>query len=182
MSDTLKQSNAKGLDVGSAFLKDALSDFSGEKEATAFLNEIALYGAPKKFPDPLVFAFLFGDIKLIWQPVSNSFVSTGRLGLISIGKNPINRYYKGIIEIKKHRSGDELNLYIELDDSNWYYFNYQGNILQVISSVEAYNTRLSALKDKDRMFRGGDQKYEFVISTNRKKVEFLREMQDRNLY
>ena len=109
-------------------------------------------------------------------------MSKGPFAVANIGKIPVNRYVDGFIELVKKRSGDEMNLYFEVTDRLWYYFNYKNNILQTISSDMPYNVRISDLKSDRRIYKDNDQEeqYEYVISGRRKRIDFLRKMDEYN--
>ncbi|MCK4360804.1 MAG: hypothetical protein KAV70_03585, partial [Bacteroidales bacterium] len=74
---------------------------------------------------------------------------------------------------------DGINIYLELSEKEWYFFSYRNNIMQAISSNYEFNNLINDLKPESRTFKekGMDDQYEFVISTRRKRIDFLRKMQ-----
>ena len=87
----------------------------------------------------------------------------------------------GRVEIIKKRGGDILNIYLELDANNWYFFNYTRGTMLAISSNEAFNTAIKELKPEKRQKDGDKEKkepnYNFNITTAAKKIQFLRKTQ-----
>ena len=69
-----------------------------------------------------------------------------------------------------------VNIYIELDPNNWYFFTYQRGMMQTISSNDEYNTIIKETKPADRKYKHqkGEQPYQFMYSTVRKKNDFLK--------
>jgi hypothetical protein len=70
-------------------------------------------------------------------------------------------------------------MYLQLNNAQWYYFSYQHGILQVMSSDNAFNEYISLQKPSKRILNpeSDTDYYEYVISTRRKVVDFLREME-----
>ncbi|MCD4734891.1 MAG: hypothetical protein K8R53_02485, partial [Bacteroidales bacterium] len=119
------------------------------------------------------------DLKFKWNSASRSYVSVGPIGIGSVGKQQINKYMDGYVEIARKRTGDELNIYLEFEKGRyWYYFNYRSGRLQTISSNTEYNTLIRDLKDDKRIIKGEKEEgdYMFIISNLRKKTDFLRRM------
>jgi len=110
-----------------------------------------------------------------------SFVSYGPIGIGSIKDKQINKYVNGYIVLEKRRGGDVLNIYIEISQNQWYYFNYNNLIMQAISSNDSFNNELSKLKENKRILKLDDtkQSYQYIISTRRKKIDFITKMENR---
>jgi hypothetical protein len=87
---------------------------------------------------------------------------------------------EGFVEIEKARSGDAFSIYLMLNTKQWYFFNYQRGIMQAMSSSNQFNTDLMNIKQDKRVFSdpatGG--RYEYIIATRRRMVDFLRKMQE----
>ena len=158
--------------------KLALFDQLGTKITEELISDFSLYGAAKKIPAELLHTFVFTDINLSWNESNTSFISDGPIGIGNINKIQINKYVPGYFEIRKRRTGDEINFYFQLNKNEWYYFNYRNNIMQAISSNEVFNNRLIDLNPKTRIYQDedNDDQYEFVISTLEKKSSFLKRM------
>ena len=86
----------------------------------------------------------------------------------------------GKVEIIKKRSGDIINIYIEIDKNNWYFFTYTRGMMQAISSDTDFNTAIQETKPDKRKSKPekGQEPYQFMYSTERKKVDFLRKFDD----
>jgi len=94
-------------------------------------------------------------------------------------KGPRYQVQIGVIELAKRRNGDELNIYLETAEKEWFYFNYSNHIMQSISSDELYNSALSELKDTKRIqnLENSKNTYQYIISTRQKMIEFISRMQ-----
>lgn len=153
-----------------------LREILGKNEADKLITQASLYGSFKKFPDELNKAMVFNDVKFKWNDQENAYVSFGKIGISNINKNQIHKYVNGKIEILKKRSGDVLNIYLEIDPNNWYFFSYTRGIMQVISSNDEFNTIIQEIKPDKRKAKAekGQEPYQFMYSTKRKKEDFLK--------
>ncbi len=178
IAEAVNASSAKGMDVTGLSFTRSLREFAGQDEANRILGELSLYGQYRKFPDVLDHTMVLTGLKLSWNQGSRSFISTGPIGISNFGKYPVNRQVKGYVEIGKRRSGDLINIYLEPEENQWYYFTYSNGTMQVISSNRAFNDKLVGLKEKDRVIKGsrGIQSYQFIIGPPEKKAAFLRKM------
>jgi hypothetical protein len=148
----------------------------GKENADKLLAQASLYGSFKKIPAELQKSLVLSQVKFKWNPETKSYISFGKIGVGNILKEQANRYFDGKIEIIKKRSGDVINIYIELDPNNWYFFTYQRGMMQTISSNDEYNTIIKETKPSDRKYKHqkGEQPYQFMYSTVRKKDDFLK--------
>lgn len=179
MLENIIGQNLEGVDLTKPYFLKALTDILGEKEAEKIISDINLYNKMRRYPGELVHTLFFTHIKFKWDPPSRSFISMGKIGLGGIGKEQINRYVDGFVEISKKRTGDEIDIYIEFDKGkHWFYFNYRNNLLQTIASNQLFNTTIRDLKEEKRTVKNpkGGEDYRFIISTLQKKTDFLRKM------
>ncbi len=177
--EALKESNLSAADMSTDKVKKSLSEIVGIKDAEDLISEISLYGSLKKVPSELNHTFFFSDVKMKWNPLTNSFVSDKQIGIANMEKSQINKYVKGYLEITKKRSGDILDLYFEIDENKWYYFNYSRGLMQAISSNNDFNIIITELKPDKRTQKGekGEENYRFNIATVKKKKDFLKRME-----
>ncbi|MCF8227827.1 MAG: hypothetical protein K9G58_10030 [Bacteroidales bacterium] len=178
--DSLKQSDGEGVDPNNNIFKYTLNELLGKEQADEILQELNLYGTIRKFPDELNYALLISDVRFVWNASSGSFISKGKIGIGSIQDQHISKYIDGFIEIERRRSGDAMHIYLQPSEERWYFFSYRGNVMQAISSDQGFNTKLSELEPGERTVNvpERDTPYEFVISTRRKQVDFVRRMEN----
>jgi hypothetical protein len=158
----------------------ALAEWLGKKEADRLISQVNLYGAFKRLPDDMEKTLFLSDVKMKWNPATKSFISVGPIGIGVMNKTQMNKYVKGKIELVQKRSGDFLNIYLEDDNSNWYFFNYQTGTMMAISSDEKFNTIIKELKPEKRKQETkekGAAPYQFTLGTPNKKSAFLRKFE-----
>lgn len=157
-----------------------LRELLGKKDADKLISEASLYGAFKKLPESLRKTLVFNDLKLKWDDASRSYRSFGKVGIGNVGTKQINKYVDGKVELIKKRSGDLLTIYLEIDKNHWYFFTYTRGVMQAISSDTDFNTAIQEVKPDKRKSKGekGQEPYQFMYSTEKKKKDFLRSFDD----
>lgn len=168
---SLKPSN----DTRSIWLR-AMRELVGTEKADKLVSELNLYGAPRRVPDELNKTLYLTELKLQWDKEFQSYRSQGPIGVGFIGKEAIGRQLTGHLEIQRKRGGDIFNLFIEADKATWWYFSYTRGIMQAISSDSKFNDAIAAIKPEKRVAdtKGDKEPYEYMLSTDRKKAEFIR--------
>jgi len=179
MSDAFVSNvDLKATDFSRPVFEKGMREMLGKDQADKLISQLNLYGSYKKFPDELKKTLFITDLKMKWNKETRSYVSYGKIGIGNINKAQVNKYVDGRIEIIKKRGGDILNIYLEIDANNWYYFNYTRGTMLAISSNEAFNTSIKELKPEKRQKDGDKEKkepnYNFNITTAAKKTQFLR--------
>ena len=182
MSDAIvSNADLKPTDFSRPVFEKGMREMLGKDQADKLISQLNLYGSFKKFPDELKKTLFLTDVKMKWNKDTRSYTSYGKIGIGNINKTQINKYVDGRVQIVKKRGGDILDIYLELDANNWYYFNYTRGTMLAISSNEAFNTAIKELKPEKRQKDGDKEKkepnYNFNITTTAKKTQFLRKTQ-----
>ncbi len=163
------------LDFGRKTFEKGLAEILGKERGDKALSELNLYGNYKKFPDELEKSIFLGDVQMVYNNKTKSFLSTGQIGVANLFKNEIYRYVPGIIQIKKQKSGDVLDIYFELDQSTWYFFEYFKGVMQVVSSNQAFNNDVKEVKEKKQKVDKGPS-YQFNVCSPTKKDIFVKKL------
>lgn len=164
------------MDLTSSFYKQALRDFIGVPAAERMEADLGLYGEYRNIPEKFRKTLLMSDIELSWNPLTRSYRYNGLASIINIGVTQINKKAEVYLEITKRASGDLMDLYIKLNENNWYYFGYNPGSLQAVSSNRTFNGIIFDLKDNDRKLRTrfGQTGYIYSLATDRRPNLFLR--------
>ncbi len=179
MVDSMNMANLTGVNLSDDLYKLMLVNLLDEKEAGKTLNDIELYGYIRKFPDELIHTMVLTDVNLSWNPESSSYISYGQIGVGNILDMQVNKYVDGYIEIEKRRGANAIHMYFELSEDKWYFFSYRNRIMQAYSSNQSFNDALVEIDASDRTIKvpPNNIPYEFVISTRRRQVDFVRKME-----
>lgn len=156
------------VDLTRKVVKKTYYDLLDPKDASLALSQIGLFGAPTQTPKGLESTITLAEVKLKWNQRTRSFISSGKIGIGTIGNIQVNKKVNGFIEIVKRRSGDFMTLYIHLGDDKYYVFSYTKGAMQVSSSNDGFVAPIKLLKASDRKVKVplGQQKYNYLIGTN----------------
>jgi hypothetical protein len=115
-----------------------------------------------------------------WDSTSRSWLSSGPIGIATVGRDQVYRYVNGIIEFTRKRNGDEFTFYLQLTGQDWLFFNYRNNILEVLSSDISFNDIIiSARKSKGEQKKASREArgFTYTLAQERKKRDFLRKFE-----
>lgn len=176
MADLLNKTEAlEGAGMNANYEK-GLRELLGKEKADKLIAEINLYGKPKKSVDELEHTLFLSNLNMIWDKKNNAYVSEGPLAINTIRKTPVNKKVDGRIALWKKRTGDILDIYLEADKNNWYYFRYTKGLLTAVSSDPAFNKIIQDLKSDKRESKGekGQTPYQYAIGSEQQKNLFVR--------
>lgn len=165
-----------GTEAARPTFQRALNEMVGKEKADKLISQLTLYGSYKKFPEELEYRFFFTDVKMTWNQKTKSYISSGKLGLGSIGKTQINKFVPGTLMLERKKSGDILSLYLELDNSKWYTFRYSNGIMLTYSSNTKFNDIIKDTKDDDRKKEGekGQRSYRYSLGSPNERTLILK--------
>lgn len=172
--------NLPAVNLARSVNKRALNAWLGEEEALKFTEELNLFGQIKEVPEPLKHTIILNQLKLVWNDQTNSYQSTGKIGIASVNGIQVNKQLEGFFELRIKRSGDMMDLYLQLDRRNYYYFGYTRGVMQTLSHNSVYVETIMNMKPKERKLKTprGATPYNYLISTDRKMKNFYRRWQD----
>lgn len=137
------------VDVSSDQAYDmALYNILGKAEYQRYTRNVAL-GTQRRLPDALQVKFLFSNIDFEWDKEQSTFKSQTTLPLIICGAKTIYKMVPGRIVIEKRGSRNKLYLYFEFDDQ-YYYFQFDNNVVSGYSSDKAFNEAIKNTKPKNK--------------------------------
>jgi len=183
MSDEIRMiPTLKAVDLNSELYSKGLSDMLGQQAAAQIKDELNLFGTIRELPKTFNYELLLSDVTLVWNELSSSFRSTGKIGIGFIGPQPVNVYVDGIVEIQRRRSGDMFDIYLKADESTWYYFSYIRGNMMTQSGNNSYNTLIANTKQNDRKHPGSSVRtpYTYMISVEDRLGRFLRRIESEN--
>lgn len=182
LTDALRKSELTGTDINGLSYQALLTGLVGQKSARDLTAELNLSGQLKRPPQELNARMLLTELNMVWDPNLKSLISSGPFGIAASGGTLVNRKVNGYVEIGKRRTGDIINIYIEISNDQWYFFSYGSNFMQAISSDNDFNTIVAELKEDKRIQKTGNNEasYQYIIGTPERRIAFLRKMQSRN--
>lgn len=165
---------SKPTDITLPYFKENFGSFIEKDKLKRYYDELAKDGKVKELPDSFQKTMFLNDVNFIWDDVTNTYKSYGKIGIGYIFKRQINDYVNGYIEIARKRSGDQFDMYLQIDDKTYYYFAYTRGTMHVLSSDPNFIQPIKELKDDQRILKvsRGQMPYLFIISSERKKNMF----------
>lgn len=156
----------------------ALNVWLDDKKAKKAQEELNTQGTLNKVPDELEVPFVFADVSMKWDSNLTSFVSDNTMDLGIILKDQIYAKVRSKMQVMKSKRGNELNLYLEQDPKNWFYFRYKQDVnprMQVYSPVEGYMSIFEEIKEADRELKTkkDEAKYKFEPGSSSAKAIFF---------
>ena len=156
--------------------KKPIYEYLGVETTDKLLEEMSVNsGQAKKFPEKLNKTIVFSGLDFKWDPISKSYKSEGKIGILNIGNRMINKYVNGHIQIKKRRTGDRIYIYFETGENEWFFFTFSGSIMRTISSVHEYNQTIADLKTKEKRFKTDRGIYNYMLTNEETKNLFIYE-------
>jgi hypothetical protein len=172
------QAGTEDVDQSSDLFYNYLKIMLGPEKADKTLSKMTLKGRLGDLPSELTHTFVFSDVKFNWNAKTRSLVSDGTIGIVSINKTEFYKKVDGYIEIARKNSGNIINMYFEIGN-DWYFFNYQANKLQVLSSKKDFNDLIKkAVEEGKNQLKAEDNlpAYVFMLSTNKRKTDFYKKI------
>jgi hypothetical protein len=165
----------KPVDLSKSNYEYAIKELMGLEASDKVISELNLSGTIKKLPDELNKTIFISDVELEWDPILESFVSKGDIGIASIGKQQFFRKVPGKFVVEKKASGDIIHLYLEINDANWYYFTYKRGLLQTYSSDKEFNAVILEEKEDKRKTPGAkkEDNYMYMLGSRSKQNIFV---------
>ncbi len=149
-------------------LKVGLGELAEEKNYTAVIKKLE-ENSEVMLVDEFQKTLMLTDLKMSWKRQNRAYIAIGGIGLNSIDNRTIGKRLYGKVQITKKRSGDVTGIYLESNADTWYYFNFKGKTLSVLSSDESFNRII-----KDNISKVSDELYRLQIATLRDKTVFLK--------
>ena len=171
-NDLNDRMDADAVNLDNEAFSTMLGQIFGNDEAEKLMSEINIQGgAFKKVPKKLLSSFIVSDVKMKWNPRSRSFISTGQIGIASMGKIQINKYFDGYIQIKNKGAYTTLTIALDLGNKEYYYFTYNSStgMMLAYSSNKEFNKIIEETKADDRKMKSKEEgktvKYTYGLST-----------------
>ena len=155
----------------------------GKERGDRALSELNLYAEYRKFPDELEKSLVLNEVKMSYNPRAKAYLSEGQIGVGNVLKTVLFRYMDGVVQIKKQRGGDILDIYLEADGNTWYYFTYTRGTMLAVSSNEQFNKEIAEMKPKSKKMKiEKGPSYRFDVTNKRKKDQFLSKLKQIGAY
>ena len=171
----ITSSKAKTSKLTNKTFVKRLSEWCGRNKALKIQADRSATGESQNIPEELRYVFTFGNVDWKWNTKTSSYIANGNAELTYVKNFVVNKEVRLVSEIIRRRSGNSIDLYIEADPENWYYFSYRGGVMQTLSSNEVYNDLIQTLKPDERKMKTGlgEKSFYYIMAPPSKKERFL---------
>jgi hypothetical protein len=164
----------EGVNISRPRFIRGMNEWLGMEKAATYRRD-ALLGNVLNFPQELSHTLVLTQLTLNWNQSSRSFRSTGKIGVGNLFGHQVNRLVDGVVEISKRPGGDFMDIYLKIDNNNWFYFGYTRELMQIISSDDSFNEELIKIPEKQRKMEEKRPGYTYMIASSDKLQQFLRQ-------
>lgn len=152
-----------------------IQEFIGKEKTESLWSEIEADGKLITIPSEINRSIVLNNLQLKWDQESRSYQSQGRLEISNIKGVPVHKSVNGFVEIHKRRTGDMLDLYIEISPGNWYYFGYTRGQIMAFSTNNTFNQAILSvpLRQRQLSVRSGQTPFTYMIATDTRIAQFF---------
>ncbi len=171
LSETLLYLTASNPDVNynDRGFQETISEFldrgrDGDKEVRKFIDEAqnAMVSTDIKLAKLMPSTLLLSGVDFNYSKEYKALYCDTEVGLLGIAGEPINKkvpakivYRFGRIGNEGEKLPDRMEIYLEVDDFNWVFFSFSGEVVSVASSYyDDFNYPLQAVIDKRKKEEG----------------------------
>ncbi len=164
------------VDFNNSMYEQALRETVGLTISDKAISDLSIHGKVKKMAKELEVTLFFSDVNFTWDASQNAYISNGKIGIANMFKKQVFKQLEGKVVIHKRKTGDEISIYLELDENNFYYFNYKRGLMQAYSTNTDFNTEIEETKKDKTKFKGKKdvEDYQYMLSTKTKAIGFKR--------
>ena len=155
----------------------AITELMDEKSYNKLMSDVSSKGYLDRPKDSPVSVFLSG-IKMVWDPTSRSFHTTGSDGkVVWFGDKAFNQHIKCYAEFGKRSGGDYFTIYLVTPSEDFVYISYKRNQLKLFTSREDLNTEIFSYDPKKRVIETEKGNMVFSLEGKNAVNQFVQDMQ-----
>ncbi len=148
----------------------------GKKAATTAAKDRKIKSSIEKQNEELNKTLVFSNIDFSFDGKKHAYIADGKADLAFIKSYAINKQVDVKAEITRKRSGNSLELFMQFDDKNWFFYSYKAGMMQTVSSSDIYNNTIQTLDSDERKLKTGlgEKSYTFILAPSSKLNRFLK--------
>ena len=158
--DNINNNTLENLDIKLLY---SLISILGENNAKNFIEEYYDDINDNEFsmPDNSLQNFIFKNINFRYYPIEKAYVSNGKINLLTVGENKINKEIEGIFKIKDGRKFTNFTMYLVFNNREWFYLDYLKNRIYIASSNKIIEEEINKIDEDDRLLEENDNLAEY---------------------
>jgi hypothetical protein len=152
LRDRLQSLGGIGLTLRDGDLKKGLSDLLDSTKADKAFGDLNADGRFRRMPKEFDRTFVLSDLELSWNKRNRSLMYEGPVGMVFFNGDYVLRSVNVLFELNRKPTGDIFTFILELDDGDWYFFQFRSNYMRVFSNKKDWNTLISEVDPKKRVY------------------------------
>jgi len=115
-------------------------------------------------------------LNFVWSEANAAFVSQRTLPVVVTGGRLVYKEIPGMIVIEKRGSKNRLFIYFEVG-KEFFFFQFEDNILYAVSSDKQFNDAISNTKAKDKVLRKNTtdgSSFQYKLGKRGEMIRFVR--------
>lgn len=130
-------------------------------------------------PPDYPYNMVFSDVKITFDRMDGTFKSVDPVNMLVFAGKPFTKKISAYIEIGPRNTNDFINLYLTTSTGDWIFMRYTNGELSVVTSDNALNSSISAIKEDKRSIKSGKEVvYKIVPASPALKDNFKSRMED----
>ncbi len=173
MEDKIKAVPTFGADVKSDLIKRQITDLLDSGKADKLYDNMAVDGKFKRLPNALKKMLVLTDLHFVWDKNAKALFHNGQAGIMVFNGEQVNKSALVLLEIDRKTKNDNFTIYIEFDETNWYWFSYRGSTKQmtIYSGVKEFMDVFAAVDQNKRIFQQPGFDAYYILTGTAKKVD-----------
>ncbi|MFA0961857.1 hypothetical protein AB9P05_08610 [Roseivirga sp. BDSF3-8] len=128
-----------------------VSEIIGERSARAYEEKsLEEYVPLLSMGGELQKTISLSTLDLKWSEGNTAWYSEGKIGVSNIGNQDINAMTDGFVEIRKTMEGEQVNIFMQMSNVSWYFFQYEQGRLLMYSSNDQFNNLVNEKTNVDK--------------------------------
>jgi hypothetical protein len=161
-----------------------LRELMKKEDAEEMISRMGL-SKSVKVPNELRKTIFFSQLNLKWNENTMSYISSGKIGVGSVGKTPVNMLFDGGVELVQKRGLTDITMYLEISSSKWYIFSYKAStgLMSVFTSNKVFIEKMREIKSDKRKIRreGETMQYQYMMGPKSLRSKFMLRLEDAKL-
>jgi hypothetical protein len=154
-------------------LRKDLSDLLDSTKADKAFSELR-DGKFRRIPREFDRTFILSGIELSWNKKNRALMFEGSAGIVLFNGDHILKTANVLFELNRKPAGDIFTFILEIDESDWYFFQYRTNVLRVFSSKKDWNEIITSLDPKKRNYSEKGQPNLSIQMSSQRQVDRFR--------
>jgi hypothetical protein len=173
MEDKVKAVTSTGADIKNDLIKRQITDLLDSGKADKFYTNLTEDNKFKRLPTQLKKMLVLTDLHFTWDKTAKALFHNGNAGVMVFNSQQVNKSANVLLEIDRKTKNDNFTIYIEFDETNWYWFSYKGSTKQmtIYSGVKEFMDVFAAVDNTKRVYTQQGFDAYMILTGSQSKVD-----------